>query len=244
MSFLDGLKAGWGLRFAGAFGAVGLEDILDLDSETTPAELALLEDGLKARGARLRHLRIIKSAVLGQILKVSESSTPSHSMQGQLPPSLLTEVNSSPGTALAGSEPSRSQCGAVESVRKVKEEQDGEEDEEDDGNVRALIALFQSLGGPNWITRRGWRGEKPQAVQQQPKAAREASERQRLRKPRQPPSGARATARHAPRRAGCLETMRGEALLLRLVTVPEHGRLLGKTLVIYSVGFISAAKIA
>ena len=31
------------------------------------------------------------------------------------------------------------------------------------GNVAALVALYHTLGGPDWVQRRGWRGERPNA---------------------------------------------------------------------------------
>ena len=152
VDFLDRLKMGWGVRFAGAFGSIGLEDVQDL-AETTTEELWLLEVGLKKRGARLRHLRVIKSAVLSATMtpRTPRSMTPGASLPAFSAVESASQRDGGRGEI----------ANEINIVDEADDEVEADDDGVDDGNRNALVCFYASLDGPNWITRTGWRGEKP-----------------------------------------------------------------------------------
>ena len=59
---LDGLKPGWGAKFAGAFEEIGIEDIVDLSFLTDDMKKEL-EGELKGVGAKTMHIHRILGAV-------------------------------------------------------------------------------------------------------------------------------------------------------------------------------------
>jgi hypothetical protein len=182
---LDEIKAGWGKRFAPAFGVVGLEDTLDL-ADVSPDEMVALVSELQKRGARLRHLRLIKTAVLGQ------GATPRPN-----PPNPATAVGADGVlrqllSSSSSSSPSllKKEKGRAAANNQEQSKAEGEKQEEEtplspspvppassssptlfaapehelmveEGNSSALVHLYGQLGGVNWIQRKGWRGERP-----------------------------------------------------------------------------------